>query len=198
MESNDSLQRYDVKSEIDGTIIKKDVTLGEFVDTSTTIFVVADLSNVWVDFSVYRGDAERLREGEKVLIKSAADAKPIETTIAYISPFGAENTQTTLARAVVPNADGALRPGLFVDGQVVFAEVPVEIAVKAAAIQTIDEKPVVFVYDGKSFVARDLEIGQRDDENVEINSGLKPGEKYATENSFVLKSALGNQENEEH
>ena len=198
VESNDSLQRYDVKSEIDGTIIKKDVTLGEFVDTSTTIFVVADLSNVWVDFSVYRGDAERLREGEKVLIKSAADAKPIETTIAYISPFGAENTQTTLARAVVPNADGALRPGLFVEGQVVFAEVPVEIAVKAAAIQTIDEKPVVFVYDGKSFVARDLEIGQRDDENVEIKSGLKPGEKYATENSFVLKSALGNQENEEH
>lgn len=198
VESNDSLQRYEVKSEIDGTVIKKDVTLGEFVDTSTTVFVVADLTDVWVDFNVYRGDAERLREGEKVLIKPAVDAKPLESTVSYISPFGAENTQTTLARAVVPNADGALRPGLFVDGQVVFAEVPVEIAVRASAIQTIEEKPVVFVYDGKSFIARDVEIGQRDDENVEIKAGLKAGEKYAADNSFVLKSALGNQENEEH
>jgi multidrug resistance efflux pump len=67
IESNESLQPYEVKSEIDGTIIKRDIALGEFVDTSKTIFIVADLSNVWVDFSVYRHESENLRVGQKVL-----------------------------------------------------------------------------------------------------------------------------------
>jgi len=69
IESNESLQPYEVKSEIDGTIIKRDIALGEFVDTSKTIFIVADLSNVWVDFSVYRHESESLGVGQKVLIQ---------------------------------------------------------------------------------------------------------------------------------
>src|SRR5439155_26482274 len=96
IESNESLQPYDVKSEIDGTIIKRDIALGEFVDTSKSIFIVADLSNVWVDFSVYRHVSERLGVGEKVLFQQRDSADKVERTISYISPFGLENTQTTL------------------------------------------------------------------------------------------------------
>jgi len=99
IESNESLQPYEVKSEIDGTIIKRDIALGEFVDTSKTIFIVADLSNVWVDFSVYRHESENLRVGQKVLIQPGEKADKIESTISYVSPFGLENTQTTLARS---------------------------------------------------------------------------------------------------
>src|SRR5438874_2974368 len=66
IESNESLQPYEVKAEIDGTIIKKDIALGEFVDTSKTIFIVADLHTVWGDFSVYRAEADDLRVGQKV------------------------------------------------------------------------------------------------------------------------------------
>src|SRR5207253_1792864 len=100
IESNESLQSYEVKSEIEGTIIKKDVALGEFIDTSKTIFIVADLRTVWIDFSVYRHGSESLRVGDKVLIQPGEGAGKIESTISYISPFGTENTQTTLARAV--------------------------------------------------------------------------------------------------
>jgi cobalt-zinc-cadmium efflux system membrane fusion protein len=190
IESNESLQPYDVKSEIDGTIIKKDIALGEFVDTSRTIFIVADLRTVWVDFSVYRHESESLQVGQKVLIQPSESADKIESTISYISPFGLENTQTTLARAVVPNANGQLRPGLFVEGNVVLEEVPVPVAVKAGALQTVDEKPVVFIEVAKGFEAREIEIGERDDEYVQIKSGVAAGEKYVAENSFVLKSEL--------
>ncbi len=188
IESNESLQPYDVKSEIDGTIIKKDIALGEFVDTSKTIFIVADLSTVWVDFSVYRRESQDLKVGQKVLIQPSESADKIESTISYVSPFGLENTQTTMARAVVPNANGQLRPGLFVEGNVVLKEVPVPIAVKASALQTMDEKPVVFIEVAKSFEAREIEIGERDDEYVQIKSGVAAGEKYVAENSFALKS----------
>jgi multidrug efflux pump subunit AcrA (membrane-fusion protein) len=188
IESNESLQPYEVKSEIDGTIIKRDIALGEFVDTSKTIFIVADLSNVWVDFSVYRHESKSLGVGQKVLIQPSESADKIESTISYISPFGLENTQTTLARAVVPNDNGQFRPGLFVDGNVVLEEVPVPIAVKASALQTMDEKPVVFIEVAKGFEVREVEIGERDDEYVQIKSGVAAGEKYVAENSFALKS----------
>src|ERR1700716_2574384 len=70
IESNESLQSYEVKSEIDGTVIEKKITLGEYVDTGRNIFVVADLSTVWIDFSVYRRESEKLHEGAKVFIKA--------------------------------------------------------------------------------------------------------------------------------
>jgi membrane fusion protein, heavy metal efflux system len=190
IESNESLQPYEVKSEIDGTIIKKDIALGEFVDTSKTIFIVADLRTVWVDFSVYRHELQSLQVGQKVLIRPSESTDKIESTISYISPFGLENTQTTLARAVVPNVSGQLRPGLFVDGDVILEEVPVPVAVKASALQTVNDKPVVFVAIEKGFEVHEVEIGQRDDEYVQIESGVAAGEKYGAENSFVLKSEL--------
>ncbi len=194
IESNESLQPYEVKSEIDGTIIKRDIALGEFVDTSKTIFIVADLSNVWVDFSVYRHESENLRVGQKVLIRPGENADKIESTISYISPFGLENTQTTLARAVVSNENGELRPGLFLNGDVTVGETPVPVAVKASAVQTIEDKPVVFVQVGKGFELREVAIGERDDEHVEMKSGVAAGEKYAAENSFLLKSELARPE----
>lgn len=190
IESNESLQSYEVKSEIDGTIIQKDIALGEFVDPSKTIFVVADLQTVWVDFSVYRRESQILQVGQKILIQPSEGAGKITSAISYISPFGMENTQTTLARAVVPNTNGRLRPGLFVDGEVVLDEVRAPVAVKASALQTLDEKPIVFVEVAKGFEVREVAIGARDDEHVEIKSGVAPGEKYAAENSFLLKSEL--------
>ena len=192
IESNESLQPYEVKSEIDGTVIEKKIAPGEFVDTSRTIFVIADLSTVWIDFNVYRRESEKLHEGEKVLIKAEDEREKIESVISYISPFGTESTQTTVARAVVPNPKGVLRPGLFVAGEVVFDEASVPLGVKATAIQTIEEKPVVFVADSKGFEVREVDIGARDDENVEVRSGVAAGEKYAAQNSFALKSQLAN------
>jgi len=194
IESNESLQPYEVKSEIDGTIIKRDIALGEFVDTSKTIFIVADLSNVWVDFSVYRHESENLRVGQKVLIQPNESADKIESTISYISPFGLENTQTTLARAVVPNDTGQFRPGLFINGDVIIGEAQVVVAVKANAVQTIEDKPIVFIQTGKGFEMREVTTGKRDHERVEIKSGVAAGEKYAAENSFLLKSELARPE----
>ena len=56
VESNESLRTYDIASEIAGTVIQKDVTVGEFVKDEKAIFVIADLSTVWVDLNVYRQD----------------------------------------------------------------------------------------------------------------------------------------------
>lgn len=191
VESNDSLRPYEIKSEIGGTVIKKEIAIGEFAKNEDTIFIIADLTTAWVDLSVFRQDFARLQIGQTVWVHPGDDVESIETKIAYISPFGTEGTQTMLARCVVPNAKGDLRPGLFVNAEVAIGETDAPVTVRLAAIQTWKEKPVVFVEDGDVFAAREVELGAKDTERVEILSGLLPGDKYVSDNSFILKAELG-------
>jgi cobalt-zinc-cadmium efflux system membrane fusion protein len=191
IESNESLRNYDLVAEIGGTVIQKDVTVGEFVKDDKAIFIVADLSTVWVDLNVYRQDFALLHEGLPVWVKLDAASQPIEGPLAYLSPFGAESTQTMLARVVLSNPKGELRPGLFVTAQVATGEIDAPVTVKVSALQTWKDKPVVFVDVGDGFEAREVELGERDNDVVEVLSGLLPGDQYVAENSFNLKSELG-------
>lgn len=196
VESNESLKVYDIVSELSGTVIAKDVTLGEFVKDDRTVFTVADLSSVWVDMNVYRQDFKQLREGQEVEIHAAEDEPAIAAKIAYISPFGAESTQTMLARAVIPNETGELRPGLFVTAEIITGEVDAPVAVRNAAIQRLKEKNVVFVEEGDAFEAREVTLGAKDAERVAVTSGLEAGDKYVSDNSFLLKAEIGKEEAE--
>ncbi len=190
VESNESLQSYEVKSSLAGTVIGKDVRQGEFVKEGEVIYSVADLSTVWVDLNVHRKDFDRLKVGEAVTIFAGEGMTNATGTVSYISPFGAEDTQTMLARVELPNPTGKWRPGLFVTGEIVVEEAEVPVAVKASALQSFRDWDVVFMADGSMFEIAILELGRRDSEWVEVVSGLKAGQKYAAENSFIIKADI--------
>lgn len=190
IESNQSLTVYELKAPLAGTIIDRQVALGEHVGEQKPAFTIADLSSVWVDFSVYRRDLNRVRLGDTVKIDAEDGGSAIETKISYISPVGNSDTQSGLARAVVGNENQRLRPGLFVTGRLLMAEKLVNIAIKSSALQTFENRTVVFVRVGEKFEARDVEIGERDPEHVEITFGLLAGDVYAAKNSFVVKAEL--------
>lgn len=191
VQSNESLQPYQVTALISGTVIKKHVTPGEFAGEGEDIYVVADLTTVWVDLDIYRQDFDKLRVGQEVLLDAGEGVPPARGTVAYISPFGAENTQTMLARVVLPNPTGRLRPGLFIGGEVVIAEVTVPLAVRSAAVQKLRDWDVVFVRDGDLYEGQPVELGRRDAGWVEVLAGLVPGQEYVAANSFILKADVG-------
>lgn len=191
IESNQSLTVYDLRAPMAGTVIDRQASLGEFASEQRPAFVVADLSTVWADFAIYRRDLGRVLVGSVVLIDPEDGGDALETTIAYVSPVGSAETQSALARAVVNNPNGRLRPGLFVTGRVLLTEKPVPMAVKASALQTYENKAVVFVRKGDQFEARPVDVGQRDGKLVEIKAGLAAGETYAADNSFIVKAELG-------
>ncbi|MDP1838496.1 MAG: efflux RND transporter periplasmic adaptor subunit [Reyranella sp.] len=190
VESNQSLTTYELKAPIDGTVIDRDGTLGEFASEARPLFTVADLSTMWIDFAVFRRDFARVAVGDAVSIDVEDGGPPIEARIDYVSPLGASDTQSSIARAVVPNG-GRLRPGLFVVGRVVLSAKPVDVAVKASALQTLEGKTVVFVREGETFAAREVELGGRDADWVEVLFGLLAGDIYAAKNSFVIKAEIG-------
>jgi cobalt-zinc-cadmium efflux system membrane fusion protein len=192
IESNQSLTAYDLKAPIGGTIIDRQISLGEYASEQKPAFVVADLSTIWVDLSIYRQDLKRVHLGDEVLIDPDDGRGEIKGNISYLAPIGISETQTALARVVLANADGRLRPGLFVTARLVLAARTVAVAVRAGAIQTLENKTVVFVREeGDKIEARPVELGDSDAKFVEIKAGLSAGERYVAENSFVVKAEMG-------
>ena len=98
IESNQSLTQYELKASLAGTVIDRQITLGEYASEQKPAFVVADLSTVWVDFSVYRRDLKRVSVGDQVFIDPADGGAPIDAKISYLSPVGSSDTQK-MARA---------------------------------------------------------------------------------------------------
>jgi membrane fusion protein, heavy metal efflux system len=190
VESNQSLTPYELKAALAGTVIDRQTTLGEYVSEQRPAFVIADLSTVWVDFSVYRRDLNRVHIDDRVRIDPADGAAPINAKISYLSPVGSSETQSALARAAVVNQEQRLRPGLFVTGRVMLASRQVAVAVKSSALQTIENRTVVFVRSGDQFQAREVEVGEHDPQFVEITSGVTQGDVYAARNSFIVKAAM--------
>lgn len=190
IESNQSLTTYDLKAPMAGTVVDRQVALGEYASEQKPAFVVADLSTLWVDLSVYRHDFARVRVGDKVAVDPEDGGPPILGAVAYVSPIGAADTQTALARMVIPNDGFRLRPGLFTVGTIALSEKPVDLAVRLGALQSVEGRTVVFVRNGDAFEPRDVELGERDGEWAEVSFGLVPGDVYAAKNSFVVKAEL--------
>jgi membrane fusion protein, heavy metal efflux system len=191
IESNQSLTVYDLKAPIGGTIIDRQISLGEYASEQKPAFVVADLSTIWVDLSIYRQDLRRVHLGDEVLIDPDDGRGEIRGAISYVAPIGSSDTQTALARIILPNRDGRLRPGLFVTARLVLAKRDVKVAVRLGAIQTLENKTVVFVREeGDKIEARPVELGESDPKFVEIKAGLSVGERYVAENSFVVKAEM--------
>ena len=191
IESNESLHPYEMRSQLSGRVLERNVAPGEFITTDRTIFSIGDLSTVWVDLDVYRRDFARLARGQRAWIDAEDGAAPAESVLSYLAPIGSVVTQTMLARTVLGNADGRWRPGQFVSAKVLVAEVPAAVVVRQEAIQRLRDWDVVFIADGNVFEAQPIELGARDDDHVEVVSGLAAGTPYAASGSFILKAEAG-------
>lgn len=182
--------RYEIRAPFAGTVIEKHITLNESLNDDTAAFTVADLSTVWVDIQVYQKDLVRIRKGQQVVISTGHDIPDVTGAISWVGPMVGEETRTAVARVVLPNPDGVLRPGLFVTARIVVDSVPVALRVPKTALQTIGENTVVFVQDADGFEPQPIKTGRENASEVEVVDGLKAGQTYVSEGAFTLKAQL--------
>jgi len=190
IEGNQSLETYEVRSLISGTVIEKHVTLGEFLRDDQDIYVVADLATVWVNISVYARDVHQVQRGQTVLVEAVGPGLRAEGVIDYVGSAVGEATRAATARVVLPNHGLRWRPGTFVTARIVIDQRDVPVAVPDAAIQSIEGRDCVFVEEPGRFVARPVSRGHGDGEWTEIRSGVAAGEPVVTRGAFILKSEL--------
>jgi cobalt-zinc-cadmium efflux system membrane fusion protein len=190
IESNQNLQPFEVKSQISGTVINGHLIVGEFVPDSQWVYVVADLSEVWADFSVSLEDSYSIASAQDVLVSSANGDRAARGRVSYIAPYADERAQTQLVRVVLPNEKNAFLPGMFVSGDIVIDRAQASVAVKKEAVQRLREWEVVFVKIGETYEARPLTIGKRNGEWVEVIAGLSGGDEYVVGNAFLIKADI--------
>ena len=190
VESNQSLKEYEVRSQLGGVVIERHLTLGEYVAEDQQLFIVADLTQVWADFHVYRDDFSAAAVGREILIDADDGGVAISATVTYVSPVTDTVTQSKRIRAVISNTDGRLRPGIFIKGILRGSESEVPIAVRREALQTFRDGNVVFVTDGHIFQAAPVEVARKDSKYAEILSGITAGQKYVSRNSYIIKADI--------
>ncbi|WP_371827022.1 efflux RND transporter periplasmic adaptor subunit [Microvirga sp. VF16] len=193
------LQRYELRSPIAGRVVERRVDLGAPVggeDQEKEVYVIADLSSVWVELSIPTGDLPQVREGQAVQIITTHDGPSAEARIVFVSPLLNQDTRSARVIASLDNKDLTWRPGSYVTAHITVEEQPVNLRLPRSALQTINGEQVVFVRTEAGFEKREVVLGKGDDTSVEVTSGLDPGEQVAVANTFVLKAELGKAEAE--
>ena len=184
--------RYELRAPLAGVVVEKHLTVGESVTESSPSFTVSDMSSVWAEMNVSAPQLPYVRVGSPVSVRATAFDSTAEGKIAYVGALIGEQSRTAPARVALANPQGVWRPGLFVDVKVMTEESQVPVAVDAKAIQRPDGKEsVVFVPAEGGYKAQVVQLGRSDGKTTEVTSGLKPGQDYVKDGSFMLKAELG-------
>jgi cobalt-zinc-cadmium efflux system membrane fusion protein len=183
--------RYELRAPFDGVVVEKHLTPGEVVDETANAFTLSDLSRVWVTFGVSPKDLTKVQVGKPVTVSAPELNAEVAGTVAYVGSLLGEQTRTATVRVTLANPQGAWRPGLFVTALVATDSRQAKVAVPETAIQTVEDKPTVFVRTDDGFKAQPVELGSRAAGLVEVTQGLESGVQVAAAGSFVLKSELG-------
>lgn len=185
----DTLTPYPLAAPFDGVVVDRHAVAGETAGPERTLFVIADLSSVWVEINVYQRDLAAVRVGERVRIEAGAGIGDGEGSISYVSPVLDQATRTAIARVVLANPDGRWRPGLFVTARILDPQ-PAAVVVPRSALQRIDGRTVVFVVHDDEAEPRPVRVGRTGRRQAEIVAGLAAGERYASDGTFLLKAEL--------
>lgn len=187
----DDFSHFEVRAPLTGTIINKHVSQGESITSERTLFVIADLSDVWVEFTVYPQHLANVHVDQAVTVEIDSLKQNVTGNVAWIGPLIGEKTRSAKAYISLKNPDRNLRPGQFVKVHVKSEEYEIPVAVKHSAIQSLNDQNIIFIHVENTFEMRPVELGRRDEEWVEIITGLDVGMEYVSKNSFLFKAELG-------
>ncbi len=187
-----SLRLQNVRAPISGRLVERKVELGTAVghdNLETELFVIVDLTRVWVELSVSSADLPSVRERQQVSI-STRGGQTVMARIIFVSPLLDKETRAARVVATLDNPDHLWRPGSFVTAAIAIEQRQAGVVAPSGAVQTVDGRKAVFVRTADGFEKRDVVLGQRDGNMLEIVSGLSAGETVATSNTFSLKAEL--------
>lgn len=180
-----------------GRVIGRKLTRGEVVEITDNLFVIADLSEVWVLANIPEKDIPFVLSLHASGAKHAdvrLNAYPGETfkgRITYVGDVLDPSTRTMQLRLELPNADGRLKPEMFASVRLYSESQPDRLAVPEAALQRDQGRIFVFVQrNANEYEARDVQVGESNGTYTSITAGLTEGELVVTRGAFVLKSEL--------
>jgi Cu(I)/Ag(I) efflux system membrane fusion protein len=175
---------------VGGVVVEKRVLQGARVEPGENLYLIADVSTVWVEARVFEADLAELRVGQPATI--AVEAYPGETfagTVGFIYPYLDPMTRTVAVRLEVPNPAGRLKPGMFATVLFHVSGAREAVVVPASAVIETGERAFVLVKRGEGlFEPREVEVGARAADEVAIAQNLAAGDTVVASANFLIDS----------
>lgn len=177
------------RSPVSGVVLQKSVVEGQYVTEGTDLYLLADLSSVWLVASVYEFELGRVRPGQEVVATvSAFPGREFRGKVVFIEPVLDPETRTARVRAVLPNPIAELKPGMFADARLSVRLADGLSIPRSAAIDTGARQVVYVETSPGSFTPRAVKLGATAGDRREVLSGLREGEKVVAAANFFIDS----------
>ena len=185
-----------IPSPIAGTVLQRKVGPGQFINSGATdpVFVIGDLSTVWLTAFVRESEAADVAVGQKVVFSVLAmPGRKFEARVDYVAAAIDPSTRRLMVRASIDNKDGVLKPEMFANATIYSgADRPAVGVPKQALIYEGDKVRLWVAHDDKSIELRQITTGLINGDLVEVLTNLSPGEKVVTKGSlFIDRAASG-------
>jgi len=181
--------RLAIASPFSGVVIEKMVQQGQYVNMGEILFSIADLSTVWVEVELYENEFPNIHPGQQVEIRSQSFPGNVFTgRIAFIYPFLDPKTRTLKARVEMRNPGLKLKPEMFVNA-IIRVPLASTMVVPLTAVIDTGKRQVVWVESSPGmFEPRDVQVGQKSDDKIQIVSGINPGDRVAVSGAYLIDS----------
>lgn len=176
-------------SPVSGIVMEKSVFEGQAVESRQNLYMIADLSRVWVEAELFETDAALVHAGMPATISvSALPGRTFSAAVEYVYPTLQEETRSMKARIALPNPGGILKPGMYATVHLERSLGEVLTVPRSAVLRT-GETAVAFVdMGGGQLMPHELTLGTTGSEYVEVLGGLERGQRVVTSAQYLVDS----------
>ena len=179
-----------IRAPVSGVVVDKQITPGQLLQAgSSTAFTVANLSRVWVLAQIAPSDLSAVGFHDAAVIDPGNGTGPFHGTVESVAASVDPSTRAVIARIVAPNPGGLLKKQMYVDVSIESGRVSAGLLVPVSAVLRDDENlPFVYIaYPDGSFARRHVTLGYRDNQNYDVPSGLKSGDRIVADGAIFLQ-----------
>ena len=188
-ETGQPIKTLTLYSPVSGYVTQKLALQGMKIMPGEKLFDIVDLSSVWVLADIYEYELPVIKLGAQAAISlSYFPGKEFLSKIDYIYPTLAGETRTAKIRFTLPNPGGQLKPQMFTDVTLKI-NLGKKLVVPEDAVIDTGMRQIVYVDKGDgNFEPREVSVGLKTDQMVEVTKGLRVGEKVASSANFLIDS----------
>ncbi|WP_026685530.1 efflux RND transporter periplasmic adaptor subunit [Azovibrio restrictus] len=184
------LAKTRIRAPFDGVVGIRNVSVGDYVKEGEELVNVEDIATLKVDFRLPEAYLGRLERGQTLEVSSdALPGVPFQATLEAVDPLVDVNGRSISCRALLPNREGRLRPGMFVRSRLVFGERKDALMLPEQAVVTGARPRVFRVEEGKARAVT-VQLGARRDGRVEILEGLALGDTVITAGQMKVRDGM--------
>ncbi len=183
------LKSLPIHSPITGTVLTMHARAGTYVTPGTELYMIADLSRIWILADIYEYELPLVQLGQKARVTLSYDPQTArEATVGFIYPTLDPKTRTAKVRFEAPNPGEKLKPSMFTNVEL---KIPLgtRLAVRRDAVLESGERQLIFIHHGGGKLEwRAVKLGVQAGEWVEVREGLQTGDHVVTSANFLIDS----------